>query len=146
MPSGTLSLRSPSVAQRTISAMLRGAPPRAATSATDMAASWRARTSRLPAAPVLPASIASEIRDSLSPEPFLAAFDALFDAQSANDPSPALERCDRTVLRCLLSYRWCVVRPTSMEIADRVGREVKWVRCSLARLKQSALLPCGDSL
>lgn len=148
MVSGTLSLRRPSVVPP-LRAPLR-AGPAAAAAAIMASPSARATRSpvpdRGPTAPVLPASIADAVRDSLPSQSFVDTFDALLDRQDPNDPSPVVRALDRTVLRLLLTYRWCSTRPTPAEIADRLGRPMSGIRSSLARLRRCALLPHGDTL
>jgi len=148
MIAGTLSIRRASVIPP-----LR-APPRPGPSAAAAAimASPTARATRLrtpaprPASPVLPASIAAAVRDSVPSQAFVDTFDALLDRQDPSDPSPVIRALDRTVLRFLLTYRWCATRPTLAEIAGRLGRPLTGIRASLARLRRCALLPHGEIL
>jgi hypothetical protein len=148
MISGTLSIRRPSVVPP-LRAPLRAGPSAAAAaimaSPTARATRTRAPAPR-PASPVLPASIADAVRDSVPSQSFVDTFDALLDRQDPNDPSPVIRALDRTVLRFLLTYRWCSTRPTPAEIADRLGRPLTGIRGSLARLRRCALLPHGDTL
>lgn len=103
---------------------------------------------RIPArsAPLLSADLASAIRDALPTQSFFDTFDELLDRQHPRDPSPAVRRVDRAVLGFLLTYRWCVTRPTPDEIAQRLGRSLASINASVARLHRCALLPLGDTL
>lgn len=148
MIAGTLSIRRASVIPP-----LR-APPRPGPSAaaaaimaspTARATCLRAPTPR-PVSPVLPVSIAGAVRDSVPSQAFVDTFDALLDRQDPHDTSPVIRALDRTVLRFLLTYRWCATKPTPAEIADRLGRPLTGIRASLARLRRCALLPHGDAL
>lgn len=141
MSSRTLSIRRPASV-----ALPPRAPFRASASAAAAAIMSRpCRPARLPAAPVLPASIANTIRDGVSSQSFIDTFDALLDRQDEQDASAKVRPTDRAVLRTLLTYRWCGTPPTIMEIAQRLGRRIAYVKESLARLEQCALLPCGKS-
>lgn len=143
MPSGTLSIRtSPSTARRSRLPVMGGAAACAPIPSPRMCE----RNTGSATPHVLSAALADTIRDSLPSAAFVDAFDRLLDSQSPNDPNPAVRPADRTVLRFLMTYRWCRVRPTLEEAARQTGRRVRHVKESVDRLKQCALLPCGDHL
>lgn len=148
MISGTLSIRRRSVVPP-LRAPERAGPVAAAAaimaSPTSRASGARKPAPR-PASPLLPPEVAQAVRDGLPAQSFVDTFDALLDRQDPNDPSPVVRPLDRTVLRFLLTYRWCSTRPTPAEIAERLGRPLTGVRASLARLRRCALLPHGDTL
>lgn len=143
MPSGTLSIRTaPSTVRPSRPPVMGGAAARAPIPSPRMCE--RDAGSTTPH--VLSAALADTIRDSLPSAAFVDAFDALLDAQDPNDPHPAVRPADRTVLRFLITYRWCRERPTLEEAARYTGRRVRYIRESVDRLKECALLPCGDHL
>lgn len=140
---GTLSIRH----RRGVLPPLRGPlRPSAAAAADSIMAHQPARRSRAPSAPVVPASIADQLRKTVPSQSFIDTFDALLDRQKASDPHPLVQPADRTVLRFLLGYRWCATRPTTHEIAERLGRGERFVWKSVNRLRQCNLLPWGDRL
>lgn len=138
MLSGTLSIRSTPSATRPSRFPTSGGAP----SGAPVEARWASRPPRKAAAPVLPPSIADEVRDRIPSQAFFDAFDATLRRQRPGDPN-ALRPQDRAVLRALIIHRWCGQPLTIMEIAEKVGRRIHQVRQSLARLEQSGLLPDG---
>lgn len=120
--------------------------PRAAAAADSIMARQPARRCRAPSAPVVPGSIADQLRKAVPSQSFVDTFDALLDRQKVSDLHPLVQPADRTVLRFLLAYRWCATRPTTHEIAKRLGREERFVWQSVNRLRQCNLLPWGERL
>lgn len=141
--SGTLSIRH----RRGVLPPLRAPLRQSATAAADaIMARAPARPVRVPTAPVVPPTVADQLRKAVPSQSFIDTFDALLDRQKASDPNPMVRPADRTVLRFLLGYRWCATRPTTHEIAQRLGREERFVWQSVNRLQQCNLLPWGDRL